>query len=447
LLTSQVQNKVANPKVTQRVSAPVAKTLPSNDSIQSGINKDAEIGQVQQFLKDTSRQSVSGSDDAIIQGKFSQGVRQLKSAPSNSIIQLKTSSSSPVQMASASINKTGLPNHVKAGVEQLSGISLSDVNIHYNSNQPAQLRAHAFAQGTDIHVGPGQEKHVPHEVWHVVQQKQGRVQATKQMKGMVPVNDDAGLEQEADVMGAKAVQMASIEREYPVQQKAISQTGIVQKVDDFEMTDAFDGGKSTFQQENPLLASKKVESEIVDSSNFRLMENLPKLYHTTTKFNAAKNILNRIQPEFFSNASRFGKGFYLAQNIDTTEKEIAHHGGKKTTTKLAAAEVTGGKGGGPLFEKGASNKKVTENSDNEWAFGWAKETIEYQVNGGKILDCTIPSMKDMVKNNPLGLRAAAIKSGFEGIAYYSQRGGDICIVVFSGFESIISQGKTIEARL
>jgi hypothetical protein len=38
----------------------------------------------------------------------------------------------------------------------------------------------------------------------VVQQKQGRVKPTMQMKYKTPVNDDIGLEKEADVMGAKA---------------------------------------------------------------------------------------------------------------------------------------------------------------------------------------------------------------------------------------------------
>src|SRR5210317_628388 len=84
---------------------------------------------------------------------------------------------------------------------------MDDVNVHYNSDKPAQLNAHAYAQGTDIHVASGQEKHLPHEAWHVVQQKQGRVQPTKQMKGKTPINDDAGLEKEADVMGAKAYQL------------------------------------------------------------------------------------------------------------------------------------------------------------------------------------------------------------------------------------------------
>ena len=103
-------------------------------------------------------------------------------------------------------NNTGLPDTLKTGMENLSGMSLDDVKVHRNSDKPAQLQAHAYAQGTDIHLGPGQEKHLPHELGHVVQQKQGRVKPTLQMKGKVNVNDDAGLEKEADVMGAKAIQ-------------------------------------------------------------------------------------------------------------------------------------------------------------------------------------------------------------------------------------------------
>jgi hypothetical protein len=103
--------------------------------------------------------------------------------------------------------KTGLPEKLKTGIEQLSGLDMSDVQVHYNSSKPTQLQALAYAQGTDIHIAPGQEQHLPHEAWHVVQQKQGRVNPTKQFKTMlgVAVNDDKGLELEADIMGARAL--------------------------------------------------------------------------------------------------------------------------------------------------------------------------------------------------------------------------------------------------
>lgn len=102
-------------------------------------------------------------------------------------------------------NNTGMPDNLKAGIESLSGFSMDDVRVHYNSSKPATVQALAYTQGTDIHVAPGQEKHLPHEAWHVAQQMAGRVSPTTNINGM-PVNDNAGLEHEADVMGAKAVQ-------------------------------------------------------------------------------------------------------------------------------------------------------------------------------------------------------------------------------------------------
>jgi hypothetical protein len=114
-------------------------------------------------------------------------------------------------------NNKGLPGNLKSGIENVSGYSMDDVNVHYNSDKPAQLQAHAYAQGTDIHLAPGQEKHLPHEAWHVVQQKQGRVKPTMQLKGEVNINDDKGLETEADVKGAKA--LASVQLTDVSQQK------------------------------------------------------------------------------------------------------------------------------------------------------------------------------------------------------------------------------------
>lgn len=107
-------------------------------------------------------------------------------------------------------NTTGLPDHLKAGIESLSGYSMDDVKVHYNSSEPARIQALAYTRGSDIHMGPGQEKHLPHEAWHVVQQKQGRVAPTTQAKGeggfgSAAINDDPGLEREADTMGTLAM--------------------------------------------------------------------------------------------------------------------------------------------------------------------------------------------------------------------------------------------------
>jgi len=104
-------------------------------------------------------------------------------------------------------NNSGLPTNLKLGIERLSGYSMDDIKVHYNSDKPAQLNAHAYAQGADIHLASGQEKHLPHEAWHSVQQKQGRVNATKQTKAGLGINDSAALENEADLMGQRALDL------------------------------------------------------------------------------------------------------------------------------------------------------------------------------------------------------------------------------------------------
>ncbi|CAB3668123.1 eCIS core domain-containing protein [Trinickia soli] len=110
-------------------------------------------------------------------------------------------------------NRTGLPHGLKAGIESLSGMDLSGVRVHTNSDKPARLNALAYAQGSDIHLGPGQDRHLPHEAWHVVQQAQGRVKPTMQMQGGTAINDDAALESEADRMGDQATRAGDGERE------------------------------------------------------------------------------------------------------------------------------------------------------------------------------------------------------------------------------------------
>lgn len=110
----------------------------------------------------------------------------------------RANTSHPIQR-----RQRGLPDRLRAGVEALSGLPMGDVEVHYNSPKPAQVNALAYAQGAQIHLGQGQERHLPHEAWHVVQQKQGRVQPNFELNGFA-VNDNKGLEREAEVLGDKA---------------------------------------------------------------------------------------------------------------------------------------------------------------------------------------------------------------------------------------------------
>jgi hypothetical protein len=114
---------------------------------------------------------------------------------------LAADSAAPVRAPAPATNPAGLPEPLNAWIERQSGLAMDDVRVHRNSAEPAKLGALAYAQGSDIHLGPGQERHLPHEAWHVVQQKQGRVIPTLQTKGIL-LNQDLALEREADSMAA-----------------------------------------------------------------------------------------------------------------------------------------------------------------------------------------------------------------------------------------------------
>ena len=137
----------------------------------------------------------SDEEEDTLQGKFEPTVQRVEDDAEG--VQMKSDT-----VCQQKPNNTGLPDNLKAGVESLSGFSMDDVKVHYNSSQPATVQALAYTQGTDIHVAPGQEMHLPHEAWHVAQQLAGRVEPTTEVGGM-PVNDNIDLEHEADVMGAR----------------------------------------------------------------------------------------------------------------------------------------------------------------------------------------------------------------------------------------------------
>jgi hypothetical protein len=108
--------------------------------------------------------------------------------------------------AAASRDEASLPPKLQSGVESLSGIAMDGVEVHYDSPRPAEIGALAYTQDSEIHVAPGQEQSLPHEAWHVVQQAQGRVAPTTRLEDGTHVNDDAGLEREADAMATRSLE-------------------------------------------------------------------------------------------------------------------------------------------------------------------------------------------------------------------------------------------------
>ncbi|HEX3090974.1 MAG TPA: DUF4157 domain-containing protein [Candidatus Angelobacter sp.] len=102
-----------------------------------------------------------------------------------------------------------LPNDVRAKMETAFGTDFSDVRVHIG-REASSLGAIAYTWGSNIHFAPGQynphtlqgQKLLGHELWHVVQQKSGRVK--NPFGGGVAVVQDHALEAEADRMGIKA---------------------------------------------------------------------------------------------------------------------------------------------------------------------------------------------------------------------------------------------------
>jgi hypothetical protein len=95
-------------------------------------------------------------------------------------------------------------------MERAFGAGVGDVQTSSGAGAPA-MGAAAYAQGESLNLGAGGASHLPHEAWHVTQQRQGRVQPTTQVNGAA-INDDAGLEREADVMGSRALNGVAAQR-------------------------------------------------------------------------------------------------------------------------------------------------------------------------------------------------------------------------------------------
>ena len=128
-----------------------------------------------------------------------------------------------------------LPDHVRTKMERAFNFDFSSVGVHEGPHV-AVIGARAYTQGTNVHFAPGQyqpdsaqgQELLGHELTHVVQQSQGRVQATTQAKG-VAINDDSSLEREADQLGARAARgdiglfsaSASAPRPGPVQASVV----------------------------------------------------------------------------------------------------------------------------------------------------------------------------------------------------------------------------------
>ena len=156
----------------------------------------------------TSEPSHSGPQ-AGLGGLFERKVAQRKAARGGN-------DGGPAAAPAASGSGSPMPDGVRGKMEGAFGQDFSDVRVHAGSQHAPALGAQAYTQGSDIHFAPGQydtssrggQELIGHELTHVVQQRAGRVSTPQGKDGIV--NADAGLEAEADTLGARAARGESV---------------------------------------------------------------------------------------------------------------------------------------------------------------------------------------------------------------------------------------------
>ena len=150
------------------------------------------------------------------------------------------------------LNLTGIPTQMKWDLEARSGLPLDDVRVHYHSDKPAKLGALAYTQGTQVHIGPGQEGHLRHELGHVVQQKLGLVRPNAWYPGGLALNTEEALEQQADAIGTGSYCQPPLSAEMPSVQRFEDPVVQAQGHITLESSEASDKQKGGNQQANAI---------------------------------------------------------------------------------------------------------------------------------------------------------------------------------------------------
>jgi hypothetical protein len=188
--------------------APGPRIAPGKQSLTSRLPPSSAVHAPAQLARDPAAASASAAHAAITREWTPTAMRpDLHPAP----VQRKSAADAgePARTAPSGGGQA-MPETVQTRMEGAFATDFSAVRIH-EGQQARDMGALAYTQGADIHFAPGQyqpgsqsgQELLGHELAHVVQQSQGRVQATTQAKG-VAVNDDPSLEREADEMGARA---------------------------------------------------------------------------------------------------------------------------------------------------------------------------------------------------------------------------------------------------
>lgn len=200
----------------------------------------------------------------------------------------------PILAAQPTKNRTGMPDQLKARLENLSGFDLSELRVHRNSEKPAKINALAYAQGQDIHLGMGQDKHLPHEAWHVVQQMQGRVKPTTKIKDNLTINDDKTLEKEADMVGAR---YSSLRTRSHSRLKKIGVSRLVQRIKKEEAVDSFEKEQLIWYLDGEQYVQARISSNPRESKGEKLSIRLMNGVHEQVSFSELHLSNPKVQEE------------------------------------------------------------------------------------------------------------------------------------------------------
>lgn len=213
-------HQVARPPRPQGASQPVqllkthgaARFEPERTDAPSGVIQANVVGGIHAL------QTRLAALSAAAQREAAPGAAQRKAAPGAPpnagrapVVQRKSSTGVDAFRVPLQPKSGGqpLPEDVRAKMETAFGADFADVRVHIG-HEASRIGAIAYTWGSNIHFAPGHynphtlqgQKVLGHELWHVVQQKAGRVQ--NPFGSGVAVVQDHSLEAEADRMGLKA---------------------------------------------------------------------------------------------------------------------------------------------------------------------------------------------------------------------------------------------------
>ena len=157
--------------------------------------------------------------------------------------------------------------------------------------------------------------------------------------------------------------------------------------------------------------SASVGLEKIGATNIP-MENHPgikKAYHATTNKVAGLSIIEKIDAFMENPNTRFGGGFYVASDKQTSFAELESH------------------------EKDQFNDP--NNKDPQLLL--ANEIIEFDVSGGDLVDCTRGELAILVENQPQQIEARVRQDRRDGIVFKSTKGPGLNMILYNNQESIL----------